>query len=96
MVGLHVVDDQIIQRAAVQQVLDVFQQLAAGRPVDRVKQHGLLIQQQIRVVGHAARDGMDIFKQSKTMVVCADPIKIVRYIAYAVHIFSSYFPVSLR
>ena len=90
MVGLHVVDDQIIQRAAVQQVLDVLQQLAAGRPVHSVEQHSLLIQQQVSVIGYAARDGMDIFKQGKAVVVRTDPIQIVRYIAYAVHKVSSF------
>ena len=90
VVGLHMVDDQIVQRAAVQQVLDVLQQLAAGRPVYGVKQHGLLIEQQVSVVGYTARDGMDIFKQGKAMIVRTDPIQIVRYIAYAVHTVSSF------
>ena len=90
VVGLHMVDDQIIQRTAVQQVLDVLQQLAAGRPVHSVEQNSLLIQQQVSVIGYAARDGMDIFKQGKAMVVRTDPIDIVRYIAYAVHTVSSF------
>ena len=62
VVGLHVVDDQIVERAAGEHVLDVFKENAAHRAVGGIQQHCLFIEQQIRVIAHAARDGVDVFK----------------------------------
>ncbi|EDS12270.1 hypothetical protein ANACOL_01113 [Anaerotruncus colihominis DSM 17241] len=44
------IDQQIIERAAVEQVLDIFKELAAGRPIDGVKKHGAFVEQQIGVI----------------------------------------------
>ena len=50
VVRLHMIDQQIIERAAAEQVLDIFKELAAGRPIDGVKKHGAFVEQQIGVI----------------------------------------------
>ena len=90
VIRLHMVDDQAVQRPLAQQVLQILQQLAAGRPIHRVEEHALLIQQEVGVVGDAPGDGMDIFEQSRPVVVGAHPIQIFRHFAYAVHVRSSF------
>ena len=74
VVGLHVVDDQIVERFACKQIVHVFEQLTAGRPVNSVEQNTVLVEQEVGVVGHTAWNGMDIFKQSQPVVVGTDPV----------------------
>ena len=85
VVRLHVVDDQIVQRRSVQQVFEVLQQLAAGGPVHRVKQDALFVQQQIGVVADPLGDGVDVLKQSQTVVIGADPIEIFGNSSHTMH-----------
>ena len=85
VVGLHVVDDHVIQRPAVQQVLQIFHQLAAGGPVHRVEENGGLVQQKVGIVADPPGDGMDILKQGQPPVVGAHPIKLVGHLAYTIH-----------
>ena len=85
VVGLHVVDDQVIQGPLPQQMLHVLQQLAAGRPVHGVEEDGLFVQQQVGVVADAPGDGMDVFKQVEPVVVGAHPVQIFSHIADTIH-----------
>ena len=72
-VRFHVVDDQVVQGLAVQQVFQILQQLAAGGPVHGVEQDALLVQQQIGVVADAPGDGVDVLKQGQAVVIGAHP-----------------------
>ena len=74
MVGLHVIDDQIVERLACKQIIHVFEQLTAGRPVNGIEQNTVLVEQEVGVIGHTARNGMDIFKQCQSVVVGTDPV----------------------
>ena len=85
MVGLDVVDDQNIQVAAVEDGVDVLKVLRADSPVSGVDQDGLLVQQDVGVVGDAVIQGMDILKQGKPTIVSADPVQIVSYFTIIVH-----------
>ena len=76
VVGLHVVDHQIVQGTAVQHMLQVLKELAADGMVHRIHQNGLLVQHHIGVIGHAAGNGVNIFKQSQTAVTGAYPVEI--------------------
>ena len=76
VVGLHVVDDEIVQPAPVQYVGDVFEELVADALVHSVQQDGFLVQQYVGVVGNAPGDGVDVLKQRQTAVVCADPVQV--------------------
>lgn len=57
VVGLHVVDKDIVQRPAVQSVLQVLHKLGLDRPVHRVEKDGLFVQQQVGIVGHPLGTG---------------------------------------
>ncbi|MPN44510.1 hypothetical protein SDC9_192075 [bioreactor metagenome] len=89
MVRLQMVDDQIIQRTARQNVLHVFKKLTAAGPVHRVEQSGLFVQQKIGVIGDTSGNGICIFKQGKAVVVGPYPVHILGYISYTIHICSS-------
>ena len=93
VIRLHVIDDQIVERTAVKDVLEVLEELIGYAPVDGIQQHGLFIQQHIGVIGHAARDGEYVFKQRQTAVAAAHPVKIILNLLHAIH--SSRPPVTL-
>ena len=85
VVGLHVVNHEVIERAARQHVIEVLQQLAARRPVHRIKQHRLLVRQDVRVVRNPARNRVDVLKESQPVIVRTDPVKILRNLAHIIH-----------
>ena len=89
VVGFHVVDDQIIERPPAQRIGDVLQENAVNSLVHRVKEHGLLVQQQIGVVGHALGHAVHALKAGKPAVIGADPDQILANFSCAVHRCSS-------
>ena len=85
MVGLHMLDDQIIQRASTERVGNIFEELAADRIIRRIHQHSLFIQQHIAVVGHPARDGKQIFKTAQAAVAAANINQVFGNLSGTVH-----------
>ncbi|MPM91055.1 hypothetical protein SDC9_138180 [bioreactor metagenome] len=85
MVGLHVVDKDIVQRATVKRVLQVFEELGLHRAVHSIKQDGFFIQKQVRVKRHALGNGKDCLKIRMLAVTGANPKQIVGYLSNAVH-----------
>ena len=90
VVGLHVMHHDVIERTAVQDVGHVLKELTGHGVIHRVEQDGLLVEQDVGVVAHAAGDGVDALEQSQTAVRCADPVQIVIDFHRAVHEKSSY------
>ena len=86
VVGLHVVDEDIVQLPAAEGVLQILQELGLDAPVHCVEEDGLLIQEEIGVVGHPPGDGMSGLKDGVLTVVGADPDQIVGDLTGAVHI----------
>ena len=86
VIRLQMVDQQVVQLAAIQHIRQIFQKLAAGRPVHRVKEHRLFIQQAVGVVAYAPGNGKAVFKQGQAMVVGAHPVEVVRYFTHAIHL----------
>ena len=78
-------DDDVVERAAVQGIGDVLEELPRDRVVDRVEQDGLLVKQDVGIVAHAAGDGVDALKQCQPPVRRADPKQIVIDFHCAVH-----------
>ena len=89
VVGLHVIDHDIIQLPARQRVGQVFQKLFRNGLVHRVQQGGLFPPEQIGVVGYSLRNGIYAFKKRQTAIVCADINQISGNFASAMH---GYFP----
>ena len=85
VVGLHVVHDDVVQRAAAEDMGEVFKKLTGDGLVHRVEQDGLFVEQDIGIVRHAARDGVHALKQGQTAVGRADPIQILGHFHSAVH-----------
>jgi len=61
-------------------------ELGLDGPVHRVKQHGLLIQQQVGVEGHPTGNRMGALEQGVLAVVSADPNQIFGDMTDTVHI----------
>ena len=62
VIRLHMIYDEPVERAAFQQIVQIFQKLTAGGPVYGIKQYGLFIQEQICVVAYAIWNRVYIFK----------------------------------
>ena len=85
VVRLHVVDDHIVQRPALEGVLQVLIEMRAHGGVRRVQQDGLLVQQQIRVVADAPGNGVHVLKQGQPPVGAAEQKDVVRNLANRMH-----------
>ena len=85
MVGLHVVDHEVVQLAAAQHVFQVLEELAADGAIHGVHHQRLFIVDEVAVVGHAGGDGIDVLKQGQAAVLAADPGDAVTDFSYAVH-----------
>ena len=86
VIGFHVVDDHVVQGAAPEHGLDVFNELASHGPVRGIEENGLLVQQHVGVVGDAVVKGMDIFEQGQAVIIRADPVEVVCHFAVVIHI----------
>ena len=62
VVGLHMVYDEIVQGAAIQDCLDILKELAAYRIVRGVEEYSLLVHQKVGVVGDPVRERENVFK----------------------------------
>jgi len=89
MVGLKMVDQQVVERTPFQHVVDVLKELPASRPINRVEKHGFLVKQEIAVVRHATRYRVDVLEQVQPVLVSADPVQIVCNRSDTMHFISS-------
>ena len=85
VVRLHVLHDHVIERTAVQRMNDVLDKLPADGLVRRIEQHGLVIEQDIAVVGHPARNGEKVFKSAQAAVAAANINEIFLDLSGTVH-----------
>ena len=85
MVGLHVVDDDVVEWAAREGCGDVFKELRCDRGIGGVEEDGFVIQQYIAVVADAAGDGVGVFEQGESAVAGADVEEVVVDMGYVVH-----------
>lgn len=76
MVGLHVMDDDIVELPAAQNVLHVFEELFGDGMIDGIEERRLLVEKEIGIVGDAARDGIDVLKEGEPPIARADVEKI--------------------
>ena len=90
MVGLHVVDHDVVKRPTAQRGVEVFKEHAADGLVHRVHQNRLFVQKQVAVIAHTPGDGEDVFKQVQPAVVCAHPEKIGGDLCDTIHDESSF------
>ena len=71
------VDDEVIQLAALEHMGKAFKEHAADALIHRIKQHGFFIEHQVSIIAYAPRDGEDVLKQREPAVIPADPEKIL-------------------
>ena len=88
VVRLHVVHDDVVQRTAAEHMGEIFKELTGDGLIHRVEQDGLLVEQDIGVVRHAARDGIHALKQRQTAVGRTDPVQVLGHFHSAVHTLS--------
>ena len=80
------VDHQVVQGTAVQYGLHVGDELPAHRPVGGIEEDGLLVQQDIGVIGHAVVQGVDVLKQGQPVLVRANPVQVIGDHTVIIHI----------
>ena len=85
VIRLHVVDDKVVELAPVERVGEILKELAGHGAVHRIKEHGLLVQQQIGVVRDAAWNRVHVLKQLNPSVARAEIHQIVVNVAHIVH-----------
>ena len=76
-----------IKVAPGQNVVDVLEEYLADRRIDRVEQDGLVVEQQIGIVGNSVRNGVNALEHGKSAVIPADPPEILQNLADTVHKF---------
>ncbi len=78
MVRFHVLNDDKIQIFAVQRVRQIFKEgLPTALSTVSKKKNVDIVEQQISVVGNAARDGVNSLEHCKAPIVGADPDEII-------------------
>ena len=77
MVGFHMVDNDVVQHSSCQHSRQVLHELRAHGLVNRVQKNGLLVNEDVRIVGGATRDGHHILKKGQSSVGCTDIPQIV-------------------
>ena len=85
VVGLHVVDYQIVRLTAAQSSSQILQILPGHRGISSVHDGCLLVQDHIGIVSHAIRNGEHILKQVQTAVAGANPEDLVCDVADILH-----------
>ena len=85
VVGLHVVDEDIVQLPAAEGMLQILHKLGLDRSVHRIEEDSLLVQEQVGVVGHPPGDGVGRLEDGVLAVVGADPDEVAGNFAGAVH-----------
>ena len=77
VVGLHVVNDKIVEMASIEGDFHVLEELFADGKVGGVQQGGLLVEQHVAVVRHPTRDGVDVLEEGRAAVAHADINEVV-------------------
>ena len=78
-------DHEEVQLPAGKHMFDVLKEHLAHRGIDGVKQHRVVVQEQIGVVGNAVGDGIHPLKHSQPAVIATHPPEIVGNLAHTVH-----------
>ena len=85
VVRFQVLHDQVVQLAAVQHGGNIFKEVVTDGAVNRVEEDGLVVQQQIGVVGDAVADAVDALEHGQATVIGADPDEILGYVSHTMH-----------
>ena len=85
VIRLHVIHDEIVERASIEPGGKALKKVLAHGTVDRIEQYGLLIQQQIGIIGNAVLQRKHVLKQSNPAVGCAKVEKVLREIPVCKH-----------
>ena len=71
VIGLHVLNDQIVRRLSVQFCAEIFEPFLREMDIDRVHNGNLLVYDRVRIIGHAVIDGILSFEQIHLVIVGA-------------------------
>ena len=85
VVRLHMMDNDIVQMAAVQGFFNIFKKHSSDSCIDCIKQNSLLVKEQIRVVGNSSRYRIHALKHCQASVVRADPDQVICHFSEAIH-----------
>ena len=86
VVGLHVQDDDIVERAPGEGGGEILQELVGDGDVRGVEEHGLLIRHEIAVVGDPVGQREEILKAGNAAVAGPDPERIRGHLSVILHV----------
>ena len=85
VIRFHMVHNQIIQIPSLQNTFQVFHKRVGKCRVGCIEQRAFLIHKNIRVIGYASGNRINIFKQGDLPVVDANPVKRLRNPSGTIH-----------
>ena len=88
VIRLHVVYDDVVERTAVQHSLDVFEEYPANCVIYGIEQDGLLVHNQVRIVGNAERNRVAVLKLSESTVAGSEIPERIAHLNCLMHNFS--------
>ena len=91
VVHFHMLNDNIVQLAAAQNMSQIFQMLGC-RLVYGIKDNGFFIQQDIGVIRNTHGNLIDTLKQCQTAVIRTYSIQVIGYITDTIHYVPHPFP----
>ena len=88
VIRLHVIHYDVVERTAVQHSLDVFEEYPADCVIYGIEQDGLLVHNQVRIVGNAERNRVAVLKLSESTVAGSEIPERIAHLNCLMHNFS--------
>ena len=85
MVRFHMLEDEVVQFTAFEQVFDVFQEFVTARFIHGIDDTSLFVIDEIGIVRNAFGNRENPFKQFRTEIVAAHPINTIFNFFYTMH-----------
>ncbi|KXA70078.1 hypothetical protein HMPREF3201_00350 [Megasphaera sp. MJR8396C] len=86
MIRFHVLDNEVVQFAAFEQVFYIFKKFVTARFIHGIDEARLFIIEEIGIISNTLRKGEDPFKQFRPEIVASHPIDTVFNFFYTMHI----------
>ena len=85
MVRLHMVDDEVVDRATLEDLVELMEEDIRVADIDRIDEGSLLVDDEVGIVRHARGDFPEVLEALLHSVVDADVVDGVRDLRYLVH-----------
>ena len=87
VVGLHVVDNQVVHLAVANDLVDVFNKLCEEVHLDSIDETHFLVVDEIRVIAHTIRQWPQTFKQRLVTIVDTNVVNVFSNFLHSMNVF---------